>query len=426
MHEANGKFSRELEHFISYENINLFNSGRIQMKKIEDVYLFSKLIHMQIFKIGAISDHIWSTINKIIAMNTYGMNIYESLIITSLFINFQEISGKANLILPDAIKVINAYITTLLINFELLDCHDQESLINYSDNLFNYYAMFGYIRVTYLGVKDIFNTGDTMNDTVHTLINIYTEKLKSKNNDFMIFKEFRIFQLLAKEINYKDQEFWKLCADKTLENINKDLIKIFNDLFPKRILKAHNISEEDKAKFQEKCDLQMLMYVGMILETFSSAEYYEFEFWQELLHKIDKYVNFKNKEILEVLNFISVGCKKLYRNNAYEEVWLMFIEFLDVKFKILLKNPQIVDLLVRIISYEGGQYHQNNYNSMNTNQIPLEEYNKLFNSLFTVKEPETDKSHIKLFFTLFAIIENKIKDDDKVIILLCLYLNLTY
>ena len=243
LHESQGnaKYSREFENFFTFQNMQLFNSGKIPLKTMEDVYLFSKLTHSRLIKISNVSESIWLEINKIVKVNVHEMAIYECLIITSLFINYQEISGKANIILPDSIIEVNNYLISILTNYELLEHADKEVVINYADNIFNYFAMFGYHR----------NKAENspISSVISSLINIYTEKLKSDNPDFMIFKEFRILQLLSKDIGYKNEEFWNLAADKTLEYIDKDFMKILNDIFPKKMLRNSSMTDDDKIRF---------------------------------------------------------------------------------------------------------------------------------------------------------------------------------
>lgn len=412
VHDLGGKYTREFDNFISFQNISLFNSGKIEMKKLDDIFLFSKLTHNGVLKMSNISDNIWFSINKIVQTYANEMNIYELLIITSLFINYQEVSGKAIHILTDAIREVNNYLFSLMKNFDLLDYQEQENIINYADNLFNYFSLFMYIKKN----KEESNLNNF--EFLKSLIKIYTEKLKSKNHDFMIFKEFRILQLLSKEVKYRDQEFWSLIAEKTMEYINKDFMKILNDIFPKRLLKNSTMSDEDKARFQEKCDMQLLLYIGMIVETFTSADYVDKHFWEVIFQKVDHFANFKTRDIFVILNFISLGCKKMYKKDNFKEIWEMFINLLDPKVRPIFLNKDVVDFLVKMNNYKENREFKEYKESSEKNTIKLEDLNKSLNALFLNPVQNvtcsTDVPYIKLFSSFFFLIENKIKDDEKV------------
>lgn len=432
-----GKYNREFENFISFQNMNLFNSGKVNLSKIDDVFLFSKLTHSQILKMGNINENIWTNLNRIIQANASELTIYETLIITSLIISFQEVSGKAHVFLADAITEINAYISSLLLNFDLLDFEEQENLINYADNIFNYYVMFIFPREypskdpTNYTYTNPYSAPSAANSPILSiLIQIYTDKLKSKDSDFMIFKEYRILQLLAKLVDYKDPDFWSLAADKTLDYMSKDFIKIFNDIFPKRLLKNSAMTEEDKIRLQEKSDIQILIYVSMIVETFSSAEYANLEFWNSLFLKVDHFAHFKNKDILVILNFITLGCKKLYKKEMFKEVWEMFTDLLDPKLRGIFRNREIVDFLIKVYSNnkfdtESNISRTSTEGKKDNQSINLDELNRCLNLLFFQPEENnrshsstlsttSETSHVKMFSFFFSIIENKIKNNNKV------------
>ena len=248
-----------------------------------------------------------------------------------------------------------------------------------------------------------------------SLIKIYTEKLKSKNHDFMIFKEFRILQLLAKEVKYRDQEFWALVADKTMEYINKDFMKILNDIFPKRLLKNSSMNDEDKARFQEKCDMQLLLYIGMIVETFTSAEYTNKDFWDVIFQKVDHFANFKTRDIFVILNFISLGCKRMYKKENFVEIWEMFINLLDPKVKPIFLNKEVVDFLVKM-----NNNKEKNYESTNS-VIKIDDLNKCLNALFLNQPVSSDVPYIKLFssfnglhFVIFIFVIFTFKDRERI------------
>jgi hypothetical protein len=412
VHDLGGKYTKEFDYFITFQNMTLFNSGKIEMKKLDDIFLFSKLTHNGVLKMSNISDNVWFSINKIVQTYASEMNIYELLIITSLFINYQEVSGKAIHILSDAIREVNNYLYSLINNFDLLDYQEQENIINYADNLFNYFSLFMYVKRS----KEEPNLNNF--EFLKSLIKIYTEKLKSKNHDFMIFKEFRILQLLSKEVKYRDQEFWSLIAEKTMEYINKDFMKILNDIFPKRLLKNSTMSDEDKARFQEKCDMQLLLYIGMIVETFTSADYVDKDFWDVIFQKVDHFANFKTRDIFVILNFISLGCKKMYKKENFTEIWGMFINLLDPKVQPIFLNKDVVDFLVKMNNYKEHREYREHKESSERATIKIEDLNKSLNALFLNPVQNAtgsiDVPYIKLFSSFFFLIENKIKDDEKV------------
>jgi len=417
--ELNKNF-REFDNFVSQGNQMIFNSGSIKINKTSDLILFSKLTHNGILKIGGISDVIWSRIGRVIYTNAHEMNIYEILVVTSLLINLNEVTGKANFLLTEAIKEVNKTLHFMLKNFELLELDDQIKLVNHADNLFNYYILFIYnnggenYNIFNAFTKSNIEKQSNMNintpqlpedSFLNTIIRIYTSQIKNKE-DLVIYKEFRVLHFLSKEVKYKEAEFWNLLANRVLECMTNDFLKIKNDIMPKKLLSSSSMSNDEKLRYLEKCNMQLLVYVGMIIESFGNVDYSAPEFWEPFLQKVDEFVNFKNKDIFTILNFISLGCRKIYRREIFEDVWNKLIDMMDPKLKHILKHKEIIEFVIKVNSY--------GYSSK-TDVINLEELNLCLNKLFFAQNDQKEITPIKLFSTFFGLMESKIKDDEKVI-----------
>lgn len=416
------KYFREFENFLQVGNLTIFNSGSIKIDKLTDLILFSKLTHNGILKISNISDIVWFQIGKVIQTNAHEMNIYEVLVATSLFINLHEVTGKTNFLLAEALSEVNSILYFMIKNFDLIELDDQITLVNHADNLFNYYILFMY---TTGGDKlNIFNSysrtnidktsnanNSQVNDSqlpedsfLQTLIRIYTSQIKNKE-DLVVFKEFRVLHFLAREVRYKEIEFWNIIANKILEFMSNDFIKIKNDIMPKKLLSNSSMSSEEKMRYLDKCNMQLMVYVGMIIETFGNVNYTTPEFWDPFLVKVNEFVNFKNKDIFTVLNFISLGCRRIYKKEIFSDVWEKLIALMDSKLKQILKHKQIVDFVIKV----------NTYASKNE-PINLDELNVCLNKLFLSQNEQSDITPIKLFSTFFGLMESKVKEDEKVYI----------
>ena len=397
------KYFREFENFLQVGNLNIFNSGSIKIDKLSDLILFSKLTHNGILKISNISDIVWFQIGKVIQNNAHEMNIYEVLVATSLFINLHEVTGKTNFLLAEALTEVNTILYFMIKKFDL----NYYILFMYTNggdklNIFNSYSRTNLDKTSNANnsqVNDSFLPEDSF---LQTLIRIYTSQIKNKE-DLVVFKEFRVLHFLAREVRYKEIEFWNIIANKILEFMSNDFIKIKNDIMPKKLLSNSSMSSEEKMRYLDKCNMQLMVYVGMIIETFGNVNYTAPEFWDPFLQKVNEFVNFKNKDIFTVLNFVSLGCRRIYKKEIFSDVWDKLIALMDSKLKQILKHKQIVDFVIKV----------NTYASKNE-PINLEELNLCLNKLFLSQNEPSDITPIKLFSTFFGLMESKVKEDEKV------------
>lgn len=402
---SNAKYSRAFENFMTHENIQFFNSGKIQFRKLEDLILFSSLTHNQILKINHIKIKIWHIINKTIKDNADQMSINLALIIPSLLIHCYEAFGNdIYLTLPDAIKETNKYLMFLFNNFEMLDYTDEVNLTNFSDNIFYYYSLFMHETDNPLDDKQ---TGK-YESFLKNLMKIYSIKIKTKPN-FNLFQEIRILNLMAKDLKFRDPEFWHSTAKKVADFLQKDFVKILNEIFPKRLKNSAMNSQEENMKFQEISNMSILFYSGVILETFVYAEYLNDDFWDILIDKLDKYANFKAKESYLSLQFISFRCRRLYSdttNSKYNAIWKKFVNILEPNMREICKHKELLDFLIK--------FHFDKFSSKTEHFINLDELNTCLNNIvysqIEINENE-NISHLTVFITFFKLIEVKLYDD---------------
>jgi hypothetical protein len=397
----NVKYQKEFDHFINFKSIQIMNQGKIAFKHLDDIILFSSLTHNQIFKIGNISDSIWMNMSRFIKEHSDQMNINLALVIPSLFIHYHETAGSNSMIiLKDAIMTINNYLIFLFQNFEILDYKDEVNLINFSDTIFYYYSIFMHGKEYLLPSK----SSSTMQSFLNTLIKCYSTKIKT-NSSFDLFREIRILHLLAKELNYQDKDFWNLIAKKVTSFLQKDFMKFINEIFPKRLKHSSMSKSEDSAKFQELSNMSVMLYMGLLIETFTSANYLEKEFWEFLFDKIDKYVNFKGKDSFVTFQFVYLRCTKLYKDPKFEEVWLRLIKNFDPKVTEIFRNTEIASFLLKCLFSE-------------TYQIDPEELNTKVNYLLANinNNQSSELYQIHIFITFFKLLDGKLiaNPEDKV------------
>jgi hypothetical protein len=424
--ENNGKYNREFENYISQIKLQNFNSGKVAIQTVEDIFMLAKLTHSGVINITSIGGLIWSQINEVVARNSSELSIYELIVITTLFINFLEVNNmNSQYLLTQGIRRLNKEIHSLIINYDLCDGVEKANILESSDSIFYYFVLLKNFEKKMKfrifnkkgfkekekenAMSDNENTEQDFklpmgNDFLNKIIQIYTDKLLSKNHDFMLIKEIRILIFLAMEVEYTNEEFWSMTAEKTLEFINKDFTRIINEIFPKRIAK-NSLSEEEKMRMLEKSDIKILNQVGCVIATFSYAGYTDFNFWELLLQKLEAFANLKSRSAQVMLFFISSWCKKLYQKEAFILVWDLLVDMMDPNIKGLFINREIVHLLLKIIDLEYEKHGS-------TLEIGI--LNKCISGLFTETQTN-DLNQIKLFSQFFFIVENVVKNDEKLL-----------
>jgi len=350
------KFVNDFENFIGNDNINLLNSSKIKFNNLDDIILFSSLIHSKIFKIGSISDSVWLSLNELIKINSLSLNVNTLLIISSLLINLSEVSQKANILLIDSVNEINKFINAVFLNFEFLDEQEKANLINFSDSLFNFYLIFIHRNTQNNSANQYKPKEESNRDKYHfifgndgflikNLIKIYSEKIKLQNN-FNFFLELRILIFLTKELKYYEKDFWSYCAENLINFIKFDFMTKISDIVPKRL--GNSSTPRQRATALEIEEMSKLFYYGVIIEVFSSVNYYEPEFWDLILQKFDEIIPNSKKEPLILLQFISLHCKKLYRNRNFDKIYESLVNKFSPEFKRIFINREILDFLIGV------------------------------------------------------------------------------
>lgn len=404
---ARPRYMNEFERFIHHDNLTMINSGRVKLAHLEDLILLSSLIHAKIFSITSISDSVWISLNDFIVKNSLKLNINSLLVLTTLLINYSEVSTKAPVLLGDAINEIAKFINLVFTNFEFLDDHEKMNIINFSDSLFNFYLIFIHSN-THNHKADMYKNTDEFagnkfdfnlsNDgfLIKNLISLYFQKIKLQNN-FNFFHELRILIFLSKEIKYFDQEFWSECAKSLKSFLKIDFLTKISDILPKRIGSGTS-SAKARANAIEIEEMSKLFYYGVIIEVFSTVNYYEGDFWNCIFDKFDEIVPMSKKDPLILLQFISLHCKKLYKNRKFDKMYERLVNKFSPEFKRIFINREILDFLI------GVNFLHKDFNSEKNNKIILNLVNPLYH--FRPLDVEKIDNRILLNNNTLKIIDN--------------------
>jgi hypothetical protein len=378
---ARPRFMNEFERLINYDNLSTLNTGKVKIANFDDIILFSSLIHAKIFAINSLSDAVWLSLNGFILKNSLKLNINSLLVLTTLLINFSEVSPKAPVLLNDAITEIAKFINLVFTNFEFLEDHEKMNIINFSDSLFNFYLIFIH-STTHYHSANIYKNADESggnkfdfilsNDgyLIKNLISIYSQKIKLQNN-FNFFHELRILIFLAKELKYFDREFWCHCAKSLKSFLKLDFMTKISDILPKKIGNG-NSSAKARATAIEIEEMSKLFYYGVIIEVFSTVNYYEQEFWDCIFDKFDEIIPISKKDPIILMQFISLHCKKLYKNRNFDKIYEKIVNKFSPEFKRIFINREILDFLI------GVNFHRMEFNIENNNKLILDLINPLY------------------------------------------------
>lgn len=350
---SNANYINEFEKFIKSENLSLLNSGKIEFQSLDDILLLSSLIHSKIVEIISISDMIWLSLNNLILANSMNININTILIMTSLLIRLSEVSTQSPFLLSQAINVILNSLNVVFSNYEFLDSNEKLNLINFSDSLFNFYLRF--IHYNNFPVNNLKNAEDLNKINLDYLINnngfllknlitVYTEKMKIQHN-FNFLQEVKILIFLSKELRYFDQEFWSNCSGNLINFLKYDFNNKISDIFPKRI---PNANSKVKFSYNEAEEMSKLFYYGIVIEVFSTVNYYDKLFWNNIFEKIDEIIPNSKKDPLILMQFIYLHCQKLYKNRKYDKIYEKLVNSFSPIFKRIFLNREILDFLIEV------------------------------------------------------------------------------
>lgn len=384
------RYSVEFEKFINYETFNFLNAGKINFNNLDDIILLSSLIHAKIFTINNINDSVWMNLNQLICKNSLRLSINTLLVTTSLLTNLSEVSMKAPILFSETIQELSKFMTLIFNNFEFLDDLEKMQLINFSDNLFNFYLIFIHnnnaIKANYSGrsnrnsdnssscnfEENKLHSWDMMLNfdsfLIKNLIKIYTEKIKLQNN-FNFFHELRILIFLSKELKYFDNEFWGYCGNTLKSFLKVDFMTKIADILPKRL--SNSSSSKSRASALEIEEMSKLFYYGVIIEVFSTVRYYNEDFWDVIFEKFDEIVPISKKDPLIFLQFISLHCKKLYKNKRYEHIYDKLINKFSPEYKNIFSNRDILDFLISV------NFHNAEFDREKNNKLILDLLNPL-------------------------------------------------
>ena len=378
---ARPRFMNEFERLINYDNLSIINTGKVKIANFDDIILFSSLIHAKIFAINSLSDAVWLSLNQFILKNSLKLNCNSLLVLTTLLINFSEVSPKAPVLLNDAITEISKFINLVFTNFEFLEDHVKMNIINFSDSLFNFYLIFIHSTSHYHSTNIYKNADESggnkfdfivSNDgyLIKNLISIYSQKIRLQNN-FNFFHELRILIFLAKELKYFDREFWGHCAKSLKSFLKLDFMTKISDILPKKIGNG-NSSAKERATAIEIEEMSKLFYYGVIIEVFSSVNYYEQEFWDCIFEKFEEIIPISKKDPVILMQFISLHCKKLYKNRNFDIIYEQLVNKFSPEFKRIFINREILDFLI------GVNFHRMEFNKENNNKLILNLINPLY------------------------------------------------
>jgi hypothetical protein len=362
----------DIDRFLENTNMKLFNSRKMKLENMDDLILFSGLIHNKVISFRNLNLNIWSDINRIIAKYENDINTNSLLILTSIMITYLETNPDISSInrVENGLIALNRHLDLTYSNYELLSSNEQNNLIEFSDTILYYYSLLYPVLVNHPFY--VFNQAFTNN-----LIKNYKAKLEK--NAFGFFQEVRILVLIGKELKYKDMEFWDVAARCVSEWLEVKFMKMLGEITSKRIANSA-IKEEDVLLL----DLSYFFF-GVIIDTFACVEYKDFEFWKQLAVKMEEFTNFTTKDQMTILKFISNNARRLL-NDDYSEIWEMYTQKFENNFKSILRNKELLEYLLKI-------------NFIN-NEINIDEFNKHISEVFL-----DTKNTIPMFIALMKLID---------------------
>jgi hypothetical protein len=381
--------SNEIERFIENRNTKMFNKGKIKLNTLDDLILFSGLVHNKLLSIRSLQLNVWRDIDRIIAASEKQLSTNSLIITISILINYFEINPNLR-VLENSIRAINRHIDFLYSNFNFLEYSEQTPLCEFCDTVFYYYSFIHHSNVEN-------QTAFTFNsDFLPNLIHNYMNKLEKKNFNF--FQEIKILVLIGKELKYRDQKFWDVASKCVLEWLENKFMKMLNEVSGKRIAPSGSKDEQNLI-----VDLSTFFYMGIIMDTFATVGYDDQRFWNIFFNKLEEFTNISTREPMLVLNYLYLNGKKMIKANNI--VYLLFISRFEANFRQILADRELVDYLIKLnfMSYE----------------IDSDAFGKMVSNLFT-KNDYKESNNTIIYITLMKLLDKLyLIKNEKALIIMC-------
>lgn len=334
------EFPKLYTKFLNRECTKIFNSN-VVINSLENIILFSKLVHFKIINMPAISDQVFYNINNVIVCNKNNIILRSGLVLPCILVLHQEIVGtmRTQVVFSEGIKVINDHLFFVYTNYELLENNDKEYLDKFSDNLFYYCFKF----MDKKSLEIIFNK----------LVYSYYNRIK-KEDSINWLNEISMLQIISHVLKYHNKDFWELVFSKLrvfLLNDFEDTIKKQLDGKPKSLTYDKDsrfndkISKRTTNKEQALQNISGLFYIGIIIEI-AAAVTLDANHWDFIINSLKRNINFKQKDLFFSIQFIFFYCKEVYSNPRLNQVWKKMIQVFDPKLTRIFDNFTIAEFFV--------------------------------------------------------------------------------
>jgi len=296
--------------------------------------------------------------------------------------------------IKDSVTELNKYINFVLNNIDLLEFDYIDKFKLLSDSFIYYYSIF--ILDKHSKIKENQANYLNANPVIETIINFYYMKLSSEDN-FNIFQELKILNIISQDFGFKNTEFWDLAADKIKGFFLSEFSKQLLNLVPKRIKDS-----KDNFKRYEINTTSSIFYCGLIIETFLAADYVNEQFWELTLEKISNIINLSNKEPIIILHFIYLYCSKILIDIKFNNIYKIFVDkLLNDKLKAVFEKKEVIEYLIKV----------NFFDSI----IDVGKLNYCLNKLFgNVNQGVNKPVGITQFIIFFNLFENKLSLNENV------------
>lgn len=340
------EFPKYYSRFVSKDINKVFNLS-ISITTIEDIIVFSKLIHFKLIKMQSVDESIYYNINKVILINKDQIILKSGLILPCILILHQELNGvtKTKLVFQEAINVLNEYLFIIYTNYELLEQGDKDHLQRLSDSIFYYCHRFM--------EKDEFSL------IFRKVVLSYYNRIK-KEHIANWLNEIQMLQIIAIDLKYRNKNFW----EEVFSKLKFFLISEFDEAIKKQISSTTKRLTYDKYEKEKKNkeglskkksrqddllqNISGLFYIGLLIEIASTVEI-NLVHWEYIISALKRNANFKERDLLFNLQFISFYCKELYSNPNLVNVWNNIIQVFDPKLGKIFKDASIVEYFINTV-----------------------------------------------------------------------------
>ena len=340
------EFSKKYYSFLNKDSTKVFNK-QVVISTIDDIILFSKLLHFKIINLQNINDSCFALMNKIIVENKCNIILRSGMILPCVLVLHQETFSvtKTASLFKDAIEVINDHLFFVYSNYELLEHSDKEYLDKFSDNLFYYCNKF----MSFKSFSVIFNK----------LVFSYYNRIK-KNDNINWLNEITMLQVIALQLKYGNIEFW----NEIFQKLNFFILNDFDESVriqikdqPKRLeyddgkpFKEYEIKKNRKQSSKDLAlqNISGLFYVGLIVEIASLTTLNPVH-WDFIINSLRRSIYFRQKDLFFNLQFIYFYCRELYSNPKLNHIWLKVIKVFDLKLRRILFCKQSLDFFIGTI-----------------------------------------------------------------------------